>query len=145
MLNQFEYELDEIAPLRAKDYYYQILKMSCRIYNQVEHLRNDNPLLNRPFVFNKVNLQSHMIKQVLNIRRNLMKRFKSLKNEGELGQVLDKTGKIVKVKDIITLNQEIGAMNQTFQAGFSKLSPERKKVEREVTLNRIRDGVMAYG
>ena len=33
-----------------------------------------------------------------------MKRFKSLKNEGELDQVLDKTGKIVKVKDIITLN-----------------------------------------
>ena len=104
MLNQFEYELDEILPLRAKDYYYQILKMSCRIFNQIEHLRNDNPLLNRPFIFNKVNLQNHIIKQVLNIRRNLMKRFKSLKNEGELDQVLDKTGKIVKVKDIITLN-----------------------------------------
>ena len=56
MLNQFEYELDEISPLHAKDYYYQILKMSCRIYNQVEHLRKDNPLLNRPFIFNKVNL-----------------------------------------------------------------------------------------
>ena len=56
MLNQFEYELDEIEALRAKDYYYQILKMSCRVYNQIEHLRNDNPLINRPFIFNTVNL-----------------------------------------------------------------------------------------
>jgi hypothetical protein len=56
MLNQFEYELDEVSPLQAKDYYLQLLKMSTRIYNQIEHLRNDNPLLNRPFVFNKVNL-----------------------------------------------------------------------------------------
>jgi len=56
LLNQFEDELDELSDVRAKGYYFIILKQSCRIYNQIERLRVDNPLLNRPFIFMGKNL-----------------------------------------------------------------------------------------
>jgi len=39
-----------------------------------------------------------MIKQILNIRHNLKKRFESLKGVDELDLVLDKTGKVLSVE-----------------------------------------------
>ena len=47
-----------------------------------------------------------MIKQILNIRTNLKKRFKALKPSDELDRVLDKTGKIIKVAELMELNKE---------------------------------------
>ena len=32
-LNQFEYELEHVSDVKAKEYYHLILKMSCRIFN----------------------------------------------------------------------------------------------------------------
>ena len=57
LMKQFDDEVDECSDIRAKGYYYIILKLSCRIHNQVERLRVDNPMLNRPFIYDEANLQ----------------------------------------------------------------------------------------
>ena len=46
-----------------------------------------------------------MIRQIINIRTNITKRFKSLKG-GHIDKVLDKTGKIVQISELITYNKE---------------------------------------
>jgi arsenate reductase-like glutaredoxin family protein len=56
LLNQFEAELDKMDSERAKAFYSLVLKMSTRIYNQIERLRSDNPMLNRPFIYNNQNV-----------------------------------------------------------------------------------------
>ena len=70
----------------------------------VQMLRTDHPMLNRPFIYQGVNLQTHMIKQVLNVRENLNKKFVSLRSNKELDRVLDKTGKIILVSELSLLN-----------------------------------------
>ena len=55
-------------------------------------------MLNRPFIYSNQNSQKLMIKQILNIRHNLKKRFEGLKCADELDLVLDKTGKVVSVE-----------------------------------------------
>lgn len=62
LLNQFESEIDLIDENRARQYYDVALKLSVRVWNQIDRLRVDNPLLNRPFIFNHSNLQSLLIK-----------------------------------------------------------------------------------
>ena len=42
LMQQFEDEVDESKDIRAKGYYFIILKLSCRIYNQIERLRVDH-------------------------------------------------------------------------------------------------------
>ena len=64
LLNVLEDEIDNIAWNEAKTVYLEIVKISFRTYNQIEKLRVDNPMLNRPFIFNKNNVQKHMINQV---------------------------------------------------------------------------------
>ena len=100
---QFEGEFKECSDIRAKGYYYIILKLSCRIFNQIERLRVDNPLLNRPFIYNDKNLQVTLVRDCLNIRNNMIKQFRTLKDD--LDRVLDKSGKIVKIKSIISFNK----------------------------------------
>jgi len=56
LLNEFEAELFALSPQDAKDTYYTLLKLGFRIWNQVERLRVDNPLLNRPFIVNGANV-----------------------------------------------------------------------------------------
>lgn len=63
----------------AKQYYFTLLKISCKIYNMVQMLRIDHPMLNRPFIYQGVNLQTHMIKQILNVRENLHKKYDTLR------------------------------------------------------------------
>lgn len=46
-----------------------------------------------------------MIKQIVNIRENLKKRFVQLKPKEELDQVLDKTGRIVRINELDELNR----------------------------------------
>lgn len=75
LLNRFEKDLDRMDSNKAKEYYMQLLKDSRLLYNKIERLKVDNPMLNRPFFFNQKNLQSQMIKQLINIRENLKKRF----------------------------------------------------------------------
>jgi len=94
-MKQFEDEVDDCTAIRAKGYYYIVLKLSCRIYNQIERLRVDNPMLNRPFIYNRKNTQGSLVSDQLNIRENLVKRFRDLKPD--LGRVLDKSGRIVKL------------------------------------------------
>ena len=72
-MRQFEEEVDDCTDVRAKGYYYIVLKLSCRIYNQVERLRVDNPMLNRPFIYHRKNMQTALVNDQLNIRENLIK------------------------------------------------------------------------
>ena len=82
-----------MTELRAKGYYFIILKLSTRIFNQVERLRIDYPILNRPFIYNRENLQNALVRDQINVRNNLVKRFKDLK--ADLNRILDKSGKII--------------------------------------------------
>lgn len=90
---------------RARFFYEMILRQSLRIYCAVDRLRNDSPMLNRPFVYNRMNLQGHLIKQSLNIRSNLKRRFEELKPKHELDMVLDKTGRLIKVSELAKINR----------------------------------------
>ena len=56
LLDVLEDELENIAWNEAKTVYLEIVKISFRTYNQIEKLRVDNPMLNRPFVFNGNNV-----------------------------------------------------------------------------------------
>jgi len=93
LMNQFDEEVEKCTDIRAKGYYFIILKLSTRIHNQIERLRVDNPMLNRPFIFNRENFQSSLVKQQLFIRDSLIKRYRHLKKDFD--RVLDKSGKIV--------------------------------------------------
>lgn len=84
-----------------------LLKISCRIFNQIESLRVDNHLLNRPFIFKNSNVQNHLVKQVLSVRENLKSRFIELAKKEELDRILDKSGKIIKLSELTILNNEI--------------------------------------
>ena len=87
-------------------------------------------MLNRPFIYNNDNLQNQLIRQNLNLRYNLKKRFPSLANKDELDQVLDKTGKIVKISELETLNKEMEN-----KIGNSLV----RNVQRRIALGAIRD------
>ena len=52
LLNKFEKDLDSIDSTKAKEYYISLLKDSRLLYNKIERLKVDNPMLNRPFFFN---------------------------------------------------------------------------------------------
>jgi len=56
LLNQLDEELNTINSNVAKSYYFTLLKISCRIFNQISQLRNDNPMLNRPFIYQGKNM-----------------------------------------------------------------------------------------
>ena len=58
LLNKFEDELGNISTQEAKATYFIILKLSFRLYNMVDRLRVDNPMLNRPFIYNGLNIQT---------------------------------------------------------------------------------------
>lgn len=52
LLNLMDNEMDQdMTDVTAKQFYFTLLKISCRIYNQVQRLRIDNPMLNRPFIY----------------------------------------------------------------------------------------------
>jgi hypothetical protein len=122
-LNRFEEELDHIDSNLAKNYYQQLLKDSMLLYGKIDRLRGENPMLNRPFYFNSKNLQKTMIKQIVNIRRNLRQRFPLLKAKNELDEVLDKNGKIVKVSELEEQNRST--------------STKKSKATRFIDLNQI--------
>jgi hypothetical protein len=46
----------------AKNYYNGLVRLSCRLFNQIDRLRVDTPMLNRPFVYGGEDLQIVMIK-----------------------------------------------------------------------------------
>lgn len=56
LLNVLEDELDNISWNEAKTVYIEIVKISLRTYNQIEKLKVDNSMLNRPFIFNEKNV-----------------------------------------------------------------------------------------
>ena len=61
-------KIEELPEDKAVGFYMVVLKLSCKMYNQIEKLKEDNPMLNRPFIYNKNNLQTTLIKDQLNIR-----------------------------------------------------------------------------
>ena len=81
LVNQFLVELSECSKFRAKGYYYVILKLSGRIYNQIERLRVDHPLLNRPFIYANSNYCPYLIKDGLILRRIVAKSHPDIKDE----------------------------------------------------------------
>ena len=103
LIKQFEAEVEEASETRAKGYYYVLLKLSTKLHNQVERLKVDNPMLHRPFVYQRRNLQTVLVRDQVNIRDNLVKRFRGLK--GELDRVLDKSGKIIRIETLIEMNK----------------------------------------
>lgn len=107
MLNHMEDSLDQMSSEEAKAAYFVLLKVSFRIYGSIDRLRVDHPMLNRPFIFAGWNLQNQMIKQTLNLRYNLRKRYESLRGKDQIDRILDKTGRIIKVTELTTLNKEI--------------------------------------
>ena len=52
-----------------------------------------------------------LVKEILNVRENLLKRFPSLKND--LDRVLDKTGKIIKIQTVAEINKRMSRMSQS--------------------------------
>lgn len=116
LVNQFLVELNECSNIRAKGYYYVILKLSGRIYNQIERLRVDHPLLNRPFIYANSNYCPYLIKDGLILRRIVAKSHPDIKEE--IDRVLDKSGKIVPLSLIVELNQEMQwAMEEDLATG----------------------------
>ena len=51
----FSFE-EKTSAEQARKNYDTLLKQSARLYNIIERLRNDNPMLNRPFIYGKHNL-----------------------------------------------------------------------------------------
>ena len=113
MLNELENALDHMSADEAKAAYFLLLKVSLRIFGQITRLRVDNPMLNRPFIHNNDNLQNQLVRQTLNLRYNLKRKFPSLTGKDELDRILDKTGKIITVSELMTLNKEIDNQNQS--------------------------------
>jgi len=56
LLNNFEAELYSLSAQEAKTTYFALLKLGFRVWNQIDRLRVDNPLLNRPFVLGGSNV-----------------------------------------------------------------------------------------
>lgn len=61
-------------------------------------------MLNRPFIYNRENLQNALVRDQINIRNNLIKRFRDLK--ADLNRILDKSGKIIQVQVVVELNKQ---------------------------------------
>lgn len=142
MLNNLEDEWDNISAEEAKAAYFLLLKVAFRIFCQVDRLRVDNPMLNRPFVYNGDNLQNQLVRQTLNLRHNLRKRFPALKTKDELEQILDKTGKIIKMSELTTLNKEIESQGRgggPSQVGLTAGERLARRIHRRIALGAIRD------
>ena len=72
-----------------KEEYSKILKMSCKLFIQVERMRVDNPMLNRPFMYNGQNLQQTLIRDQINIRDVIIKQI-GPSAISQIDKVLDK-------------------------------------------------------
>ena len=96
-------EIKECSQLRAKGYYYIILKLSYKIHNWINRLRVDYPLLNRPFIYGRTNMGPHMVKEGLTLRKVILKAHPDL--HADLNRVLDKSGKIVQITQIQEWNE----------------------------------------
>ena len=98
LMRQFGAELWNCSEDQAKGYYFMVLKFSHKLFNQIERLRVDHPMLNRPFVYRQESLQTTLVRDQFKIRRKLIKRFPNL--EKDLDRVLDKSGQAVKLEHI---------------------------------------------
>jgi len=56
-------------------------------------LRVDNPFLNRPFIFDKKNIQTSLVNETIELRKTLIVIVPEVKTR--LTKVLDKQGKVV--------------------------------------------------
>jgi hypothetical protein len=52
--------------------YDSMLKLSFRLFNQIDRLRVDNPLLNRPFIVNKKDIQAICIEKTQQARQKML-------------------------------------------------------------------------
>lgn len=124
-MGQLDSEFRHCSEVRAKGYYYILLKLSCRMFNQIERLRVDNPMLNRPFVYDDKNLQVSLVRDCLNLRNNLIKQFKGLKNE--LDRVLDKSGKIVNISNLIQFNKSLNRIDRSKDDSIISYNKKKRK------------------
>lgn len=125
LMGQLDSEFRHCSEVRAKGYYYILLKLSCRMFNQIERLRVDNPMLNRPFVYDDKNLQVSLVRDCLNLRNNLIKQFKGLKNE--LDRVLDKSGKIVNISNLIQFNKSLNRIDRSKDDSIISYNKKKRK------------------
>ena len=97
----------------------------------MERLRVDYPILNRPFIYNRENLQNSLVRDGLNIRSNLIKRFKDLKPD--LNRILDKSGKIIQLLEVNTAENsaETPHADQPIQSSYSLKSYNLQEVTSE--------------
>ena len=104
----WDYFVDQIEndciPYESIEYEYKkFVKLGTRIYNSIETLRVDHPMLNRPFIFNGSSMQNKIVKVTLQMRKLLIKtKGRDLKNA--LKMVLDKNGRMV---EYYSLKEEI--------------------------------------
>lgn len=91
--DQFATEIVTCSEKRAKGYYFVLLKMSHQLFGQVERLRVDHPMLNRPFMFNDESLQTTLVREQMRLHRRVVKVFPNVREE--VNRVLDKSGQVV--------------------------------------------------
>lgn len=103
LLGQLDDELLSCTELRAKGYYFVLLKLSCKLFNLMEALKVNHPMMNRPFMYKEKQMQPTLIRDTLELRSKLIRKFRSLKKQ--LDRVLDKSGHIVRVDVLTTLNR----------------------------------------
>ena len=70
-VDQFENECVNYEQISYE--YKKFVKLGVRIYNSIETLRVDHPMLNRPFVYNGFSMQNRIVKITLKIRKMLIK------------------------------------------------------------------------
>ena len=90
LLNALNNEEDEVCNdiITA---YKKMLKVSWSIFNTIEHLRLDHPMLNRPFVYGgNSSLQQIVVKELIVLRGDLLKGHPEHKSK--LSYVLDTSG-----------------------------------------------------
>lgn len=119
---------------RAQIYYFIALKNSCKLFNMIARLRKDHALLQRPFIYNKENLQHVLVKDMLNLRRVLIKQFNELVASNALDRVLNRKGKIIQITDRDDSAEEDmcesscrGNVSVSSIHGSVKKSPERRR------------------
>ena len=106
-------------------------------------------MLNRPFMFDGNNLQTVLVRDVLKMRKMMIDVFPSIKSQ--LSSVLDKSGHILKISQLVKLNtttkmeEQEERMNSPLQSSIEHgseppLSPKRKdhhqwsKLQRSIKL-----------
>ena len=74
----------------------------------------------------------------MNVRENLNKKYETLRLNKELDRVLDKTGKIILVRELSLLNQGLADNKNAANALLGLFKDAKRKVEANKMNNQLR-------